>query len=111
LAGAIITLGIWGLLIYAGRRIAIPKNRGRWWGVLGVLGLIIVALLSPREPRGTATAVVEHTPAAVPASVPVELPPAGWYADPYDAANLRYWDGSYWTGNVAPAGTAVAAPG
>jgi hypothetical protein len=110
LAGAIITLGIWGLFIYAGRRIAIPKNRGRWWGALGVLGLIIVALLSPRETHETRAVVVEQTP-AVPASVPVEPPPAGWYADPYDAANLRYWDGSHWTGNVAPAGTAAAAPG
>jgi len=27
---------------------------------------------------------------------------AGWYADPQDAARLRYWDGSVWTEHTAP---------
>jgi Protein of unknown function (DUF2510) len=27
---------------------------------------------------------------------------AGWYADPLDAAGLRYWDGSAWTEHTAP---------
>jgi membrane protease YdiL (CAAX protease family) len=26
------------------------------------------------------------------------LPPAGWYADPYRVARLRWWDGNAWTG-------------
>ncbi|MDH3680784.1 MAG: DUF2510 domain-containing protein [Acidimicrobiia bacterium] len=30
--------------------------------------------------------------------------PAGWYPDPYDASQLRYWDGSVWTESVTPAG-------
>lgn len=30
------------------------------------------------------------------------LPPAGWYGDPTTADQLRYWDGSAWTGHVAP---------
>jgi hypothetical protein len=25
---------------------------------------------------------------------------AGWYADPWQQARLRWWDGSAWTGNV-----------
>lgn len=29
--------------------------------------------------------------------------PAGWYPDPYDASQLRYWDGSVWTESVTPA--------
>jgi hypothetical protein len=29
--------------------------------------------------------------------------PAGWYADPENAANVRYWDGSQWTDDFAPA--------
>jgi hypothetical protein len=24
--------------------------------------------------------------------------PAGWYADPWKTARLRYWDGNKWTG-------------
>lgn len=30
------------------------------------------------------------------------LPSAGWYPDPHRMARLRYWDGSNWTGYVAP---------
>ena len=29
--------------------------------------------------------------------------PAGWYPDPYNAAQLRYWDGAVWTESVSPA--------
>ncbi|MBK8868056.1 MAG: RDD family protein [Dermatophilaceae bacterium] len=28
--------------------------------------------------------------------------PAGWYDDPQNAANLRYWDGVLWTNNTVP---------
>ena len=31
-----------------------------------------------------------------------QLPPAGWYADPDDASQQRYWDGNAWTEHVAP---------
>lgn len=30
-------------------------------------------------------------------------PPAAWYADPEDAAHLRYWDGQQWTDHQVPA--------
>ncbi len=30
--------------------------------------------------------------------------PAGWYPDPWRAAELRYWDGAEWTGHVTTAG-------
>ena len=30
-------------------------------------------------------------------------PQAGWYADPYDAGVLRYWDGVAWTAHTQPA--------
>jgi hypothetical protein len=43
--------------------------------------------------------------------------PAGWYADPSDSSQQRYWDGSQWTDQrqpmppaPAPGTTAVAAP-
>lgn len=30
------------------------------------------------------------------------LPAAGWYGDPQNPANLRFWDGSRWTDQVQP---------
>ncbi len=35
-------------------------------------------------------------------------PPAGWYPDPQDATQQRYWDGNAWTGHTAPSGAAAA---
>ncbi len=32
---------------------------------------------------------------------------AGWYADPYQAGQLRFWDGTAWTDSVAPASDAT----
>ncbi len=32
-------------------------------------------------------------------------PPAAWYPDPAGSGMLRYWDGSGWTGHLAPAST------
>jgi thiol:disulfide interchange protein len=31
-----------------------------------------------------------------------DMPPAGWYPDPEDASQQRYWDGSTWTEHRAP---------
>ncbi len=36
-------------------------------------------------------------------------PPAGWYTDPQNAAQQRYWDGAGWTQHVAPYAAAPAA--
>jgi hypothetical protein len=36
-------------------------------------------------------------------------PSAGWYEDPEDPAGLRYWDGSQWTEDRAPAETPTPA--
>lgn len=37
---------------------------------------------------------------APPTEAPV-LPPAGWYADPADSLQVRWWDGQRWTDHVA----------
>ncbi|HWA64811.1 MAG TPA: DUF2510 domain-containing protein [Mycobacteriales bacterium] len=37
-------------------------------------------------------------------------PPAGWYPDPSDATQQRYWDGSTWTGHTAASGATAAVP-
>ncbi len=36
--------------------------------------------------------------------------PAGWYADPLGAAEIRYWDGSEWTEHVSTGGVQSVAP-
>jgi hypothetical protein len=36
--------------------------------------------------------------------------PAGWYADPLGAAEIRYWDGSGWTEHVSTGGVQSVAP-
>ncbi len=38
------------------------------------------------------------------------LPPAGWFEDPDDPTMIRWWDGSQWTDNVAPAAPAPTPP-
>ncbi len=35
-------------------------------------------------------------------------PAAGWYADPQDAAQLRWWDGTQWSAHTAPVPQPVA---
>ena len=35
--------------------------------------------------------------------------PAGWYADPHDASQLRYWSGNAWTEHRSPRGQAPTA--
>ena len=53
------------------------------------------------EEAALAGRLAELSSAAPAASAPAEsLPPAGWYADPYGQARLRYWDGDLWTPHV-----------
>jgi hypothetical protein len=37
-------------------------------------------------------------------------PPAGWYADPGDAQQQRYWDGGAWTAHTSPTAPGPEAP-
>ncbi len=39
-----------------------------------------------------------------------ETPPAGWYADT-EGTQLRWWDGSAWSGHIAPMPTSATRPG
>jgi hypothetical protein len=43
---------------------------------------------------------------------PMDLPPSGWYPDPYGTPSLlRWWDGSVWTQHTHPDVTAVGSGG
>jgi hypothetical protein len=37
-------------------------------------------------------------------------PPAGWFPDPWGAAEMRYWDGAQWTAHVHPPAAPAQAP-
>jgi hypothetical protein len=37
--------------------------------------------------------------------------PAGWFPDPHDESQFRYWDGNQWTDNRAPRAPQAPAPG
>lgn len=109
------------------------------WGLfLGWIGVIIVACLGPsakgllemqRQMHYQSAAyggppalvpgqtIAPPTPPTYPASptyvqqpaLAAPIPPAGWYNDPSNPANIRFWDGGTWTENVAPA-TALTQP-
>ena len=44
-----------------------------------------------------------------PAGPPPQLPPAGWFTDPDDGSQYRYWDGYAWTEHRSPRGGAAVA--
>lgn len=52
----------------------------------------------PSMPSG---ALPPHAPSTPPLDVPPAPPPAGWYPDPHDPVQMRWWDGSVW-GPAAP---------
>jgi hypothetical protein len=80
--------------------------------LLGLIGVIIIALLKPKvQPTpmnyydgpvkaGQVTPRALLTAPPVVAAPPVPLPPEGWYPDPYGQADTRWWDGRTWTSEV-----------
>ncbi len=57
------------------------------------------AQIAPTPPR--AIAPTQPTPEAPAApEAPVATVNAGWYADPWKLATLRWWDGTQWTGDI-----------
>ena len=58
-------------------------------------------------PSAAATSAATAPVAAAPATPSV---PAGWYADPANRYELRYWDGSAWTEHVSRAGQQYTDP-
>jgi hypothetical protein len=65
--------------------------------------------------------VVDATPPVTPVEVPAAVTttstaanasaaPAGWYADPSQRYELRYWDGAAWSEHVARGGQQFTDP-
>jgi len=73
------------------------------WAIKGALKKRI-AELEQRLAAGAPAA----SPGAQPATAP--LTPAGWYDDPEERHQSRYWDGTRWTENCADDGVTVVDP-
>ncbi len=71
----------------------------------GQVGLLVEGVtrsdVTPGSSVRAAATVVAPAPTAV---------PAAWLADPTGRHQLRYWDGTVWTGHVADAGVAAEDP-
>jgi hypothetical protein len=98
-------LFFWIAPVFVGHKIGAPKNRAGWaWGLLGWLGVIIVACLGPAAATGHQSfRLTNSAPAHAAAVPPPNRPAAGWYADPELPGQIRYWDGSAWTTYSSPA--------
>jgi hypothetical protein len=98
LVGVVIGAVVFGFI---GWIIGDDKGRGGagfgWGFLLGPIGLIIAAMMSPsqdqvvREQLYMERRVAEARGAAAP----------GWYPDPWATDSQRYWDGSAWTSHTA----------
>ncbi len=59
---------------------------------IAIIGAIVYAVLSSNRRRSSAVAALPHTAAP------------GWYVDPENRCQLRWFDGGRWTDAVAPTG-------
>jgi len=99
--------------------------KGRNW--LGVLGLLVAipfawwGTIRPARPDSW-WAKNRYTPDQIAKAEALYAPddpqpapgegswPAGWYADPWDDGERRYWDGTEWTGHVEESGEPTGEP-
>jgi len=107
--GFIVIVGlIWGLPIFVSQKIGAPKRRAGWaYGLLlGWLGVVVIACLGSK--RGAKPGFTRKTKGRSglqtwSSAMPASALPEGWYADPAGGAFRRYWDGTQWTEDMAPA--------
>jgi hypothetical protein len=70
-----------------------------FWSSLGGERLVDTGDARPRSAHPSTAGLDAPAPAA---GTERPNPPAGWYADPYDQARQRYWDGERWTAGTNP---------
>lgn len=100
---AIVCAGIGQLL---GQQKGRPRDGMLLGLLLGVFGLIVVALMEP-DPRIKAQRAAANPHVIVQAT----SGPAGWHPDPYGKHQLRYFDGTSWREIVSDDGVqSVDAP-
>ena len=69
------------------------SSRERWWGGTGWLD-------TNRPKTDTSPSFPLTTPATLPPTTPATLPIAGWYPNPENPNEKRYWDGTAWTDDI-----------
>jgi hypothetical protein len=101
---------IWVTAIVASEDIASRKGRAGWgWGLLlGWVGVLVVSKQGPAAWGGQHKSFRLTKPVRVPAVATASdtpfragLAPAGWYADPAESGQMRYWGGATWTHYMA----------
>lgn len=95
-------LALFWMLVFGAIGAAIGSTKGSavtglfLGALLGVIGIIILLVMKPRTPA----VGVPPTGAVGPASATV----VGWHPDPFQRYQLRYYDGTRWTGHVSTNG-------
>lgn len=96
---------VWLVSAVLGAVIGASKGRGglgfALGALLGVVGLVIIAVVAKTPEKRAAE--ISATRALLAPTQPSPTPP-GWWADPWQRHQFRYWDGVSWTQHVSDNG-------